>query len=454
MTPPKKQPAPTTNVCGFHGSGGVVTETALRAAIAAAATTERGTWRPGGTFQRENDPARFGDLVRYWLGGTKGHEVIRPDTLLAAQQAALDPSVKYSVLLTSTLSTAVSTFVAADQAVDTAAAALLSRWDDVDVAQLAFDAARAKVAPAKTAVDAAVTARNNAEEAVTQAEAGVKAGTASQAVLDQAKIDLGAATTTLGKARAALTAAVALRDTKNTALRTAEKKRNDARNAFVKAKKDKDKVEPPAAALDTTLLKKVVDQLLAVPRPAGVPAIKRSFVNAAVEQAHKSRGEIAAWSAAFVTACVRGVAIAQKLEAMDGGDHKGQNVLLVATGRHSEYVIAARDQRKDGGLSRVRARPARRSDRRHHRHRPGHRDRGPHRPEGPRRIAGAPRRHRDCRQDRGWEASRRDHRRQRARHGAPPLLSAGRVRHAGRGAGAAVLGGEGQRGLRPVRHLA
>ena len=348
MTPPKKQPAPTTKVCGFHGPGGVVTETALRAAIAAAATTERGTWRPGGTFQKEDDPARFGDLVRYWLGGTKGHEVIRPDTLLAAQQAALDPSVKYGVLPTSTLSTAVSAFVAADQAVDTTAAALLGRWDDVDAAQVAFDAARAKVAPAEAAVDGAVTVKNDAEKAVTQAEAGVKAGTTSQAVLNQAKIDLGAATTTLVEAKAALTAAVAVRDTKKTALRTAEKNRNDAKKAFVKAKKDKDKVEAPAAALNTTLLKKVVDQLLAVPRPAGVPAIKRSFVNAAVEQAHQSRWEIAAWSAAFVTACVRGVAIAQKLEAMDGGFHRGPNVLLVATGRHTEYVIAARDQKKAG----------------------------------------------------------------------------------------------------------
>jgi hypothetical protein len=64
-------------------------------------------------------------------------------------------------------------------------------------------------------------------------------------------------------------------------------------------------------------------------------------------EANRSSGSFSAWSAAFVTACVRGAAIAQGLEAAiaPGRQHVGRDELLLATLAHAEYTIEARRRR-------------------------------------------------------------------------------------------------------------
>jgi hypothetical protein len=54
-----------------------------------------------------------------------------------------------------------------------------------------------------------------------------------------------------------------------------------------------------------------------------------------------------AWSAAFVTACIRGAGITEGLEATiaPGRQHVGANVLLQAALMHASYTVAARNRR-------------------------------------------------------------------------------------------------------------
>jgi hypothetical protein len=64
-------------------------------------------------------------------------------------------------------------------------------------------------------------------------------------------------------------------------------------------------------------------------------------------QAHNDTGPYAAWSAAFVTTCVRGAAIAQGLETVTGSDrrHVGRDELLLAATKHAAYTVRARQRR-------------------------------------------------------------------------------------------------------------
>jgi hypothetical protein len=87
---------------------------------------------------------------------------------------------------------------------------------------------------------------------------------------------------------------------------------------------------------------------------AGAPGATASNLNTRVEeairqarQAHLNAGDFAAWSAAFVTGCVRGTSITQGLEAVipPGRRHIGRNELLLASLTHAAYTIAARDRR-------------------------------------------------------------------------------------------------------------
>ena len=129
-----------------------------------------------------------------------------------------------------------------------------------------------------------------------------------------------------------------------------------ARAALQKAKTDRDAekkrreaLKAAATTLDPKLLKQVVDQLLAVPVLKRAPAIPRSFVEEAVQQAHKSRWQAAAWSAVFVVSCVRVAAIASRLEPKGGYavPPKGRDVpILWVTARHWEYVVKAREHAK------------------------------------------------------------------------------------------------------------
>ena len=92
----------------------------MRVAVVAAAVSERSTWLAGTALQKEDEPARFGDLVRYWLAGSSGG--IRPDRLVAAQQAATASGMPYGTLVHATLATAVAKFKSASAKADTAIA--------------------------------------------------------------------------------------------------------------------------------------------------------------------------------------------------------------------------------------------------------------------------------------------------------------------------------------------
>ena len=85
---------------------------------------------------------------------------------------------------------------------------------------------------------------------------------------------------------------------------------------------------------------------------AGAPATPglQGRVESALRQAreaHTDSGEFAAWSAAFVTACVRGAAITLGLEAVipPGRQHVGRNELLLASLSHAVYTAEARIRR-------------------------------------------------------------------------------------------------------------
>src|SRR5262249_23069609 len=72
------------------------------------------------------------------------------------------------------------------------------------------------------------------------------------------------------------------------------------------------------------------------------------LVETALQMAHQSRADIEAWSAVFVVSCVRAAAIGQKLEAIDSSDaHGGRDGLLKASQRHSDYVVEARERRRN-----------------------------------------------------------------------------------------------------------
>jgi hypothetical protein len=64
-------------------------------------------------------------------------------------------------------------------------------------------------------------------------------------------------------------------------------------------------------------------------------------------QAHTDQGDFSAWSAAWVTACVRGAAITLGLEAVigPGRQHVGRNELLLASLGHAAYTAEARNRR-------------------------------------------------------------------------------------------------------------
>jgi len=89
--------------------------------------------------------------------------------------------------------------------------------------------------------------------------------------------------------------------------------------------------------------------LLAAAPGGSVPGVSARLATAIVHarEAHTDSGDFSAWSAAFVTACVRGAAIAQGLEAVipPGRRNVGQDELLLAELRHAVYTIEARRRR-------------------------------------------------------------------------------------------------------------
>ncbi len=357
MPDPQNAPA-TADVCGFHGGAGVVAVDVLRAAVVRNATDERAKWFAGGPYQHEQAAARIGDLGRYWLAGNRGHGDVEPPTLAAAQAAALGPGVNYAPLVGALAKSSVQQFLAADSLVDARATDLLARWDVVDARRPAFEAARKRELETGREAKTAAEAVRRAAELVSDLEGKLKRGEATETSLERERkafaraVDERKRTADLHQnAKDALAGP-------RSAFTDAEKERDKARRAYVDAKVVRDgKVDgngkiiraglvTGATSAGVAATKKVVDDLRAVAPPAGVRVIGEARATGAVLEAHKSRAEISAWSAVFVVACVRAAAIAHRLEWMAGTTHEGKNALLLATSRHAEYVIEARERRR------------------------------------------------------------------------------------------------------------
>ncbi len=78
--------------------------------------------------------------------------------------------------------------------------------------------------------------------------------------------------------------------------------------------------------------------------PANLVTLVRNAAKHA-RQAHRDSGAYAAWSAAWVSACVRGAGMQLGLETMIQGNHWRKDALLLATGRHAEYTWEAHQRR-------------------------------------------------------------------------------------------------------------
>ena len=321
--PPPKQPAPSTTNCGFQGPNGVlVDEATLRAAVAQAAVAERLLWfdKTKAVYTTEDDDARFGDLVRYWLAGLNGD--IQPDDLRKLQQAATGGAFTYTNLANPTLNKAIQAFKVAEAAVNTMAADVYLASGVVDAARAVLDTAAETANAARTAVTAAA---KRVEDAKRQSGSGAAA--------------------LLAQERAALTVAKAERDTAVSALDAATKTHTraaaalkTARGAHTAAKTKRKALQGPVENWDTKDRDKVRKDLLA---QAGNPKKIDTIVGEGLQAAHNSRGDTEAWSSAFIGATIRAAAINLQLEVMSGGKHEGKNGILVASRRHSDYIAAA-----------------------------------------------------------------------------------------------------------------
>jgi len=322
MAPPPQKQSSKKLVCGFFlPDGTVVSEAKVRDAVVAAAVHERSTWLAGTTLQKEDEPARFGDLVRYWLAGSSGG--IRPDRLVAAQQAATASSVPYGTLVHATLITAVATFKTASAKADTAIADVYAKWDAIDTAAVVVKAAADKVTAGKAEV--------------TTAKAAVKAAT-TKAQEAEARTALTSATTALATARRE-------QDDAKSKHQAALKDRDAARAARAKAISARDRLKEDAQKIDATNRKAVRAKIVAAAPSGSVSGLDGAIEDALVK-AHDFSSDIDAWSAVFVGSCVRAAAITLKLEGMVASRHEGKDGLLAVSFRHSEYIIAARGRKK------------------------------------------------------------------------------------------------------------
>ena len=106
------------------------------------------------------------------------------------------------------------------------------------------------------------------------------------------------------------------------------------------------------AAAIATEARRIAPTLLAGTPDAALGTAATHVSNGIIRarEAHTNRGDFSAWSAAFVTACVRGTAISEGLEAViasgpTGRDQVGRDVLLEGSTTHAAYTIAARRRR-------------------------------------------------------------------------------------------------------------
>ena len=340
MAPPQTP----QQVCGFHRPDGVVLpEADVRAAVVTAALAERTKWfdAAGKTLQKENDAARFGDLVRYWLSGhTKN---VHPQKLRALEQAAIDPSITYGNLTAAALNSAIQTLAAAEAKVASRTADVYKASDVVDaaipVATAARDALKLADAAVKSAKDDLVNARRLA--------AASGAGSAAQSAVNQALAASAAADTARAAAKKKF-------DDAQQALSVANKNLETARKNHARSVSARDDVKKPAKnwkdADRAKSRKAIVAKAKAILAKAGTPDAQDvdDLVNEELQLAHQSRADVEAWSAVFVVSRVRAAAIDTGLEVNDAKGHQGREVLLMATGRHSDYINEATSRSKKG----------------------------------------------------------------------------------------------------------
>jgi hypothetical protein len=104
-----------------------------------------------------------------------------------------------------------------------------------------------------------------------------------------------------------------------------------------------------SAATIGTEVARIRGLLLATAPGAGVTGLAAMVEDSIrqARQAHAHSGLFRAWSAAFVSACVRGVGVAEGLEAVipPGRTHIGKDELLLPALKHAAYTVEARVRR-------------------------------------------------------------------------------------------------------------
>jgi len=325
--PPPRGTVPTTRVCDFHAPDGtVVPEARLRDTIVKTAGDERAVWfdTAAGTYQKEHTDARFGDLVRYWLSGHDSR--IHPGKLQAVQKAAADPAIvaSYGNLSNAQLNIAIADFAVKEADVNTKAADVYAKSQALAAAKTARDAAAVTLRDRKAAVTAAANAVSAAKR---------QTGAGAQAARQQADAALVAAKTDRDNALAALNTAKAGVTSATNALKA-------ALTAHDAAKAARKPFQAPAENWVLADREQTRSDVLAKTVSSDTQAVN-AIVEDALRLAHNSRADTEAWSSAFVSAVVRAAALTEKLEAMVGAKHKGRDILLKASRRHSAYVKSA-----------------------------------------------------------------------------------------------------------------
>jgi hypothetical protein len=310
QSPSPHPPVPSPPVCGFDGNGAVVSERDLRDAVVAVAVAERSVWFDSNAspnvHRKETDSARFPDLARYWLAGNDGSGDIRPDTLNAVQTALATSSFGRLVTL--------------DDARLTAHQGLKLAEKQVERRKHSVRSAETAVANAGAVLIFATTARKGASpQNLAAADQALASARQARDAADQA----------LAAAQTALTGASRLQ---------ADKER-DFQQSDRSYRRDRLNLLPPEA-------RRLRRQLLLSAPGASAPGNLATLVEQALMHAHPSHSDIAlngitAWSAVFVVSCIRKAGINCGLEAVVGGAHQGTNGLLLASFRHSTYVIEA-----------------------------------------------------------------------------------------------------------------
>lgn len=324
MPDPQKQ---SSKQCDFHGANSVVvSEEDLRKAIADAFVAERKLWEAKGVLQKEDNDARFPDLVWYWLAGLDSS--IRPDWLQALKAATVKTT--YGNLTNTQLKGDIVIFNAADASFE---GAIDTRYDKSGE----VDEARAALASLEGPAAKAITTARNAKRALEKAD---KAKPRKQTAVDAAQAALTAAELDRNKRLGARDAASSFLKTKSSELKQAKA------DVEIKRKTRKDLIAAAenwtATDRETTRKDLFKQSSILLPKEIGVP------VDAALVAAHNSRADTEPWSSAFVGASIRSAAINLGIETVSGKTHHGKDGLLKISRNHAGYIINARDNARPG----------------------------------------------------------------------------------------------------------